>query len=566
MGKIYEKIITRFDGGITNDPREKDFRFARLVRNFDAHSYSNKLVPFFASSDGDASSATNKMQNFVVAKYAANDYRIFGLGVSGTKAKVFVNDSLISTSWTGLTKGTASSQTAVDFELFIYYAKTGRIYGAADGTTIWSCDPADSVAFDESDNDDQYAITLATTYDNPRSSAATNRPYIGGLVHSKDDVLYVFHDNIISKNNGTTWTDPALTLPTNRRITSICEYGNYLAIATKTIGEVGNSVVYLWDRDSSLATLSESVDWGEGNLQILENIEGALVGISISATTATILLSKITFRYYTGGVPIIFRQIISEAIYASNDLPRTKRKVDNHLYFSMKIKIGGTTHEGLWKVGKNIITKQLTLSMDRGANNDSALTTGEIHSFYVIGDIVFISYTDDSALAMALVPFTGSYTANSIYESLILNGNDSSKTKKLLGVTTMSESLPTAGRVTLKYKKDNETTWTTIFTDSTTTAGSFIVGREYKIVSVGTTDFTTIGASASTVGIVFVATGVGSGTGTAIDNLISHSAINISGATLPQYKEIQYQIISKGGAVITGLKFRYEIIEKDIYG
>lgn len=50
---------------------------------------------------------------------------------------------------------------------------------------------------------------------------------------------------------------------------------------------------------------------------------------------------------------------------------------------------------------------------------------------------------------------------------------------------------------------------------NTVTAGSFVVGREYKIVSVGTTDFTLIGASANTVGLWFVATGVGTGTGTA---------------------------------------------------
>jgi len=47
------------------------------------------------------------------------------------------------------------------------------------------------------------------------------------------------------------------------------------------------------------------------------------------------------------------------------------------------------------------------------------------------------------------------------------------------------------------------------------TAGAFTVGAQYKIVSVGTTSFTSIGASANTVGTVFTATGVGSGTGTA---------------------------------------------------
>lgn len=47
-------------------------------------------------------------------------------------------------------------------------------------------------------------------------------------------------------------------------------------------------------------------------------------------------------------------------------------------------------------------------------------------------------------------------------------------------------------------------------------AGTFTVGLSYRIQSVGTTDFTLIGAASNTVGITFTATGAGTGTGTAI--------------------------------------------------
>jgi hypothetical protein len=57
------------------------------------------------------------------------------------------------------------------------------------------------------------------------------------------------------------------------------------------------------------------------------------------------------------------------------------------------------------------------------------------------------------------------------------------------------------------------TTLTITGITGTLTAGSFIVGTRYVIASVGTTDFTLIGASANTVGTVFICTGVGSGTG-----------------------------------------------------
>lgn len=46
-------------------------------------------------------------------------------------------------------------------------------------------------------------------------------------------------------------------------------------------------------------------------------------------------------------------------------------------------------------------------------------------------------------------------------------------------------------------------------------SGSFIVGGTYTIVSVGTTDFTLIGAVNNNVGTSFSATGIGTGTGTA---------------------------------------------------
>jgi hypothetical protein len=69
---------------------------------------------------------------------------------------------------------------------------------------------------------------------------------------------------------------------------------------------------------------------------------------------------------------------------------------------------------------------------------------------------------------------------------------------------------------------------------STITAGSFVVGSVYTILTLGTTSFTAIGASANTVGITFVATGVGSGTGTAYNYFVgsnSTGAKTISTAT-----------------------------------
>ena len=56
------------------------------------------------------------------------------------------------------------------------------------------------------------------------------------------------------------------------------------------------------------------------------------------------------------------------------------------------------------------------------------------------------------------------------------------------------------------------------------TAGSFVNAKQYTITSVGSTDFTLIGAVENKVGVRFTATGVGSGTGTAVDLAASQAA------------------------------------------
>lgn len=65
---------------------------------------------------------------------------------------------------------------------------------------------------------------------------------------------------------------------------------------------------------------------------------------------------------------------------------------------------------------------------------------------------------------------------------------------------------------------------------TTVTAGSFVVGTIYRIVSAGTTDFTLVGAINSSVGTQFTATGVGTGTGTASNVYLGRSFTGVAGA------------------------------------
>ena len=77
-----------------------------------------------------------------------------------------------------------------------------------------------------------------------------------------------------------------------------------------------------------------------------------------------------------------------------------------------------------------------------------------------------------------------------------------------------------AGPVPLQYLDDNfayanSSTNATYSQGAAITAGSFVVGQQYVIATIGSTNFTTIGAASNTVGVQFTATGVGVGNGTA---------------------------------------------------
>lgn len=231
--------INKFNAGIQNDPRSRVSAGARMVTNFDVLTNEHKMTPYRDSEDGDSGASTSQKQNFAIALRTGTTYSLYGLGVvSGTgKAEVLVKElstgastDLDDNGW-GTPSANQSASGSTSFNLFVYYKKTGLIYGARAGTHIWAFSPTGTAWADTSQ---------ALTYTN----------ICQGLVHSKDDVLYIGYDNKIAKNDNGSWTTTALTLPSDLYVTSIAEHGNYLAIGCAPLSGTGHSRVFLWDRDS----------------------------------------------------------------------------------------------------------------------------------------------------------------------------------------------------------------------------------------------------------------------------------------------------------------------------
>ena len=80
----------------------------------------------------------------------------------------------------------------------------------------------------------------------------------------------------------------------------------------------------------------------------------------------------------------------------------------------------------------------------------------------------------------------------------------------------ISQTLNVLGQIKLLVADIVENSAVTdLYIGTTEVAGTFIPGKTYTIKSIGSTDFTEIGATSNTVDLTFIATGPGTGSGTA---------------------------------------------------
>lgn len=494
MATITTKINT-FSGGTSADLREKISNQYSITKNFDTFSNPKRLTPFRALE-------ANEDKDFNIIKFLNANSQIYGFGVNGqgsAVAKVYKKSgNLVTSSWTEdqAVEGNGARNEKVFFEYknYIYMWERGAElirHGDITGTAT---------------NADYQSITYANVA----------QP----VHHPADDIAYFFHDNKVSTLNDSTFAEAVLTLPSNLIITAGAAYGNFLAIACKNKNASGNdSIVFLWDRDSSVTTLSDKIDWGLGELVSLDVLDGTLVGISnVDSGTLFGIKPRIHIKVLSGNRATLIKELKldSTVVDANYNATGDTWIRNSKLYFSIESdqSLDALDYTGIWVIGRHEINSPLATTMEYKVDTDSL--SDQIHGFAFFGGYLFVAHSSDGSVDRINDQATYS---TAVYESQIFDGEDSSLMRKLIGATVTTVPLPTAGQVVLKYRKDEETSFTTIFTEAT-------------------------------------------------DNSISHSAINIesSGISLPtDYKEIQFRIESTGGAEITGFSFKEEVVGKRTY-
>lgn len=504
MGKIVTVTVPMPTGGMTNDPRDTRPGVCRVCTNFDINTDERRAIPYYDSEDGDANAATSQKQNFCVALRTGTTYSLYALGVVSGQNFAEINYKDLTTgaahdlddnAWQAPSNN-ASAASATNFELFVYYKKVGLIFGAKAGTNIWAFSPSGS-AFAE----------------NSHSLAYTN--IAQGLVHSQDDILYVPYDNKIAKNDNGSWTDAALTIPSEFYIASICEYGANLAIAAAPLSGVGKSRVYIWDRSTTLTTIAANIDWGQGVIKVLEELEGYLIGISV-VSDSTRVTKRVVLKQYIGAAGA--RKITQfSASSGTTTLFIAKQKIDNRVFFMMNCTINGAIREGVWSIGHQG-GGRFAVAHERTPNNDTALGNGILKNFFSVGDYLFISYTNNAtANALSKTNDSAAYTATAIIETVInpnMPPEDRHKKKILISTGATYDPLPAAASIVVKGKVNGASSYTSIFTETT-------------------------------------------------DNTIKTEPVQVpsAGTYLDTGEEFEFQLNDTGGGVPTAIIYKYEVME-----
>ena len=308
------------------------------------------------------------------------------------------------------------------------------------------------------------------------NTSATISSVAQGIV-AKDDNGYIFYNNIVVRiyPSGTV-QDQALKLPTNLKITSACNFGNYMAIAcSPTSIYNGVSKVFLWNLYSP--DIQEVIDWGEGELRVLDNVEGMLVGITdryLNNASGAGRGSMIV-QGYSGGSPQVLKEVFTEKLNGIT-MPTSKAVKNNRLFFAAKImtNTAGTEYnEGIWSFGRKNNQYQFALSLDYISEN---IDTDGIQGFGVAGNFFFIAHSGDGSVDK--INDSAVYTMTSILETQILNFGSNEIDKRLDSFKVSCRKLASGESVVVKYKVDNATTWTTIGTFDTDDAISHTFLRE----------------------------------------------------------------------------------------
>ena len=475
MSKIVEIKQNNFSGGVSDDIRKNDGTQFAITKHFDIFSNPQRLTPYrsLETDTNDGSTSTGMKQYFVRDfVYSSTSAKLYGLGQNGSgQTKIVYKDDATTGNWT--LPSSSEGNGAVKNGCFVEY----KDY-------LWGFQGTNQIF--------KWGLLSGTpSITNTVSTVGSTITSVANGVIASDANLYLAYNNVIVRvNTSGTVTDSAKTVPTNFKITSLTNYGNYLAISCSPVSNYnGVSKVFLWNLSSDL--FQETIDWGEGELRVLETVEGYLVGVTDRYLNNSVGAGKgsMIVQIYAGGATQIVKEIFTQALVGKS-IPTSKALRNNRLFWAAKIMTnssGTEYHEGLWSFGRKNGQYPWALTLDIIDDN---VDTDGIEAFGIAGNYFFISHSNDGSIDKT--NDSAVYTFTSVYETQILDFGAPDSDKRVNTLKVSFAPIISGQSLTAKIKTDDDSNWTTIgtfntvgetsktFTEIESTGAAFPGGREIK--------------------------------------------------------------------------------------
>lgn len=469
--------LNRFDGGIADDYTRPGSGQCAMCKGFDVFTYPFRLQPLRGMTSSGELTGSN-LRNIILGTNGT----MYGIGENPLSADVgelykrtgYGSSDFWTDFGTDQIASSSSSESAGHYDFLVHFPEMG-----ATRKLFWSCnnlliasDPADGGG--STDTDTLVFTNIGQGLVHPKHTAlyfpytTSSATYIGSIENHATDCFGAVDYTLLS-------------LPNRYRAYCLSHYGAFLAIPLTVSGRPNGSIVALWDPTDTAARVQETIPWGDGLLKVLNNLNGALIGISVLSgenSAAAQDVDKLQVKIWEGGAePVLIKELVATRTTTTAPSCAINQRVNfihnNRLYFSVNLVNGDAdaNYYGLWSVGKNKLG-QWTVVCERGATNDNSETGVIAAAFY--GDFLSTIHSSEGTLTYTQNGnvLADIYGATSFYETGLnpqMPEADRYKKKKLEGIYCTFLALPAAASVTVKYRVNSlrSGAWTTIKVEST---------------------------------------------------------------------------------------------------
>lgn len=387
-----------------------------------------------------------RMQDF----FLGSDGKTYGLGYIAYQGANLYGQLWVLSASTWGAAGTCTSSSPVEDSQIIEYKD--YIYGYSQTNKLF-----------------RYGLLSGTPSFTESWQTTTNSLTRNGPMCIQNNKLYIGNGNLLASWDGTTFTVNALTLPSQQKIISLCPWGKYVVLAVSfphTDTSAGTqSKLLFWDGSAELPEFSK--DCPPGRLVGIRNMGDEIIGVVMNVASDTDHTGFLNIIKWSGGaVNVVWRHRLPGTAYAATLFRNNGLDVKSGIFYIGGILITSATDNYL----NGVFTYGQPVPGGSHAFNHAIRVPGttlqQLHCSKWLGTNLYVSVYDNTGTDYKIVRTTG--TADNFedfqYDSLIFDGGNPYQEKEIKKIIISTKTLPTNAVITLKYKVNRASSWTTIGT------------------------------------------------------------------------------------------------------